>query len=388
MAANQLFILTILCLVIVLSEYLVRNTKLKHVGTALMVILVTAVIANLGIIPTTSNAENPVLIYDITFSTIAPLSILWLLLQVNLKDILKAGLPLIALFVVGSLGTAAGVLIGMKVINGQETIGPLYHAIGGMFTGTYTGGSVNFNAVAIHYNVMEEGVLFAGTAVVDNIITTIWMVLTIAIPTFLRKFWPAVDHIKDTKVREVDLGIEDDTEDMHPLDFAMTLGIGAGSLWLSEVLATMTASVGWEVPSILILTVIALILAQIPTIYNMKGPRMLGLFSVYLFLCVIGAYCDVGALSNIGALGFSLLIFAAIVVLVHGIILFLFARIFKLDLDMAAVASQANVGGGTTALALARSLGRSDLVLPAVLIGSLGTALGTFLGFWVAGILG
>jgi uncharacterized membrane protein len=59
-----------------------------------------------------------------------------------------------------------------------------------------------------------------------------------------------------------------------------------------------------------------------------------------------------------------------------------------MDLDMAAVASQANVGGGTSALALARSLGRSDLVLPAVLIGSLGNAVGNFIGFWVAGTLG
>jgi uncharacterized membrane protein len=56
----------------------------------------------------------------------------------------------------------------------------------------------------------------------------------------------------------------------------------------------------------------------------------------------------------------------------------------KADLDVAAVASQANVGGGTSALAVARSIGRADLVLPAVLIGSLGNALGTFLGFWAA----
>ncbi len=49
-----------------------------------------------------------------------------------------------------------------------------------------------------------------------------------------------------------------------------------------------------------------------------------------------------------------------------------------------AVASQANIGGGTSALALARSLNRPDLVLPAILIGSLGLALGTYLGFFTA----
>ena len=105
---------------------------------------------------------------------------------------------------------------------------------------------------------------------------------------------------------------------------------------------------------------------------------------MYLFLCVIGAFCDIRALAEIGSLGLTLLVFTFVLVAVHGLITFGAAWVMKMDVDIAAVASQANVGGGTSALALARSLGRSDLVLPAVLIGSLGTALGTFLGFLVA----
>jgi uncharacterized membrane protein len=45
------------------------------------------------------------------------------------------------------------------------------------------------------------------------------------------------------------------------------------------------------------------------------------------------------------------------------------------------VVSQANVGGSTSALALAKSLGREDLLVPGILLGSLGNAVGTFLGF-------
>jgi uncharacterized membrane protein len=110
---------------------------------------------------------------------------------------------------------------------------------------------------------------------------------------------------------------------------------------------------------------------------------VLGMFAVYVFLAVIGAFCDVRRLVELGSLGVVLLGFAGVLVVVHGAITFGVARLLRLDLDTAAVASQANVGGATSALALARSLGRDDLVLPAVLIGSLGTALGTFLGFAV-----
>ena len=104
---------------------------------------------------------------------------------------------------------------------------------------------------------------------------------------------------------------------------------------------------------------------------------------VYLFLAVIGAFCDLTALRELGSLAPVLLLFALTVALVHGAITFGAARLFRIDPDVAAVASQANIGGGTSALALARSLSRDDLVLPAVLVGSLGLALGSFLGFFM-----
>ncbi|MFV1987268.1 MAG: DUF819 domain-containing protein [Gemmatimonadota bacterium] len=386
MTDQSLYILTVLTLIIVGTEWAVRRTWLKHVGTALIVIIATAVVANFGLIPTTSTEADPVPVYDAIFGTVAPLAIVWLLLKVNLRDILKAGVPIISLFVIGSLGTVVGVLVAMWAVDGPVRVGPMYHAIGGMFTGTYTGGSVNFNAIAIEYDMMREAVLFGGAAAVDSIMTTIWMAATIALPRVLRPLWArrVGDDVTSAVAREVDLGVEEDTENLHPVDLALVLAIGFGVLWTSNVLAAWLGGLGVDFPAIIILTIIALVLAQIPAVSVLAGSRTLGLFGVYLFLAVIGAFCDVGALAEIGGLGVTLLVFTLVLVIVHGTITFGAAWILRLDVDIAAVASQANVGGGTSALALARSLGRSDLVLPAVLIGSLGTALGTFLGFLVA----
>jgi uncharacterized membrane protein len=156
------------------------------------------------------------------------------------------------------------------------------------------------------------------------------------------------------------------------------------ALYLSNYASAALGDAGWNVPSILILTALALALAQFPLFATLRGTRVLGMFAVYLFLAVIGAFCDVVRLVGLGRTGLLLLGFATTLVAVHGLFTFTAARLLRIDPETAAVASQANIGGGTSALAVARSLGRGDLVVPGILIGSLGNAIGTFLGFWAA----
>ena len=132
------------------------------------------------------------------------------------------------------------------------------------------------------------------------------------------------------------------------------------------------------------MTTLALALAQLGPVQRLKGTLVTGWLTVMVFLAVIGALCDISALQEIGLLGRHLMLFATVVVLVHGLVVFGIGSLFRADPAMIAVASQANIGGSTSALALARSLGRGDLMLPGILVGSLGNAVGTYLGFLTA----
>jgi uncharacterized membrane protein len=380
---NPLFILAVLSLVVVGSEWLVRNTVLRHAGTALLGILITAVIANVGIIPAGSTADAPVPVYDGIFEYVAPLAIFWLILGVNLRSVLRAGIPLVLLFLIGAAATTAGALAAIRIVGGEAAFGAQHNALAGMFTGTSIGGSINFNAVALEYAVVRDGVLYAGSVVVDNIVTTTWIIATLALPRLLAPFFRSVQRTA-APTGDVILGIEEDTESIHPIDLGIVFALGLGAVVAAMELADWSASLGVAVPFMLVLTVVALALAQLPVVARLRGARVVGMFAVYLFLNVIGAFCDLRSLAGLGQLGLSLLAFASITVSIHGIVIFTAARLMRIDPDMAAVASQANVGGSTSALALARSLGRADLVLPAVLIGSLGNAVGNFFAFWVA----
>ena len=142
-----------------------------------------------------------------------------------------------------------------------------------------------------------------------------------------------------------------------------------------------------QIPPILWLTTIALILAQIPLVNRLKGHKLLGLLGVYLFLAVIGAYCDVPALMKDGKLAVILMVFVTILVTIHGLITFGIGALLKIDWDIVSIASQANVGGSTSAMALSRSLNRGDLTLPGILVGALGNATGTYWGILIAELM-
>ena len=125
-------------------------------------------------------------------------------------------------------------------------------------------------------------------------------------------------------------------------------------------------------------------MAQVPAVRRIRGAQLSGWLIVMFFLATIGALCDVAALGQLGALGGHLIVLVTVAVAVHGLIVFGVGALLRVDPAMTAVASQANIGGSTSALALARSLGRGDLALPAILVGALGNGLGTYLGFLTA----
>jgi len=142
-----------------------------------------------------------------------------------------------------------------------------------------------------------------------------------------------------------------------------------------------------QIPSILTLSTIGIVLAQTKFIANLKGSHNLGLYLVFIFLAVIGAFCEISAVAQLKDVGITLLLFAGLAVFLHGVIVIILGGLLYRDWEMIAIVSQANVGGGTTAIALAESFGRKELILPAILVGTLGTALGTYLGFFVVYIL-
>jgi uncharacterized membrane protein len=372
---QPLFIAGTLALAVFIAQSLSRFSWAKTVGTPIWAILICALISNLGLIPSAMEG-NPV--YDGVFVYIAPLGIFIALLEVDLRSLKSAGLKFLLIFLLGSLASVIGVLVAWLVINPAAEIGDLAPAVAGMYAGTYIGGSINFNAIALHYKVNEAGNLYAAATVVDNLVGTVWIIATLILPKYLQKLFPrqklASAHSSGNIQR---------VESISITSLALLLALGFFGMMASKVFVSYFPAV----PEIIVLTTLALVFAQLPVVQRLDGKHTLGFFCILVFLAVIGTLCDIGALTETGSLAGRLLLFVGLLVLVHGLVIFGIGAWVKMDWDVIAVASQANIGGNTTAIAAAESLNRPDLLIPGVLMGSLGNAIGTYIGFAIAGLL-
>lgn len=383
----------VLCAVIAAATALAfwldwRFAALGKVGASLLAIVFGALLSNTGAVP----ASSPV--YDAVLGPVTSLAIAWLLLSVNLGDLKKAGLPIIGAFGVAVAGTALGAFAATAVY--QAHFGDDTWRLAAAMTGTYSGGSVNF--ISVGRAVGLSGPLFAGATAADNVVTGLWLAATLMLPIWLRRFYPPATPAPPASGASAPSpnGPHDphrpehaDRHEHHPyfalegVSAARVAGLFAAGLLLlvaSEWLGRAVPSV----PAILWLTTLALLLGHTPLFRKAPGAMQLGSVGLHFFFVLIGV---LSRFSEIAAVGVEVLLFTLIVVGVHGVFVFGVGKLLRLDMGSIAVASQASVGGPSSALAVAVAREWRHLVLPGVVVGLLGYAVGTYLGLGVGYVL-
>lgn len=389
MGDNPIVVLATLLAAVALADWLGRRRGFRHAGAAAMAIVLGALLANLGVLPV---AHDGVAAYDMVFALVTPAAIFLVLLEANLRALRQAGPRMLLAFALGAIGTVAGVLVATAVV--PLDVGDRLAPLAGMLAATYIGGSANFNAVAIENGMTGEGTLYTATIVVDNVMTMVWIVVTLLLPTLMRRLGAAPRLLprNDEALPAPAPATSAPAGGLPPpladtLAISIPLALAVSTVALSTAVAAYAATVGWRVPSILLVTSVALLIAQLPVASRMTLAKPLGIWGMYLFLAAVGASADLASLMQAGSLGLALFGFVIVVLVVHGLVIVVYGLLSRTDADVIAIASTANIGGATTAFALAESFGRRDLVLPGILAGTLGTALGSYVGIALANML-
>lgn len=354
-----------------------------------LALLGTMLLANLRIIPT----ESPV--YDDVWGYVVPLAIPLLLFQCNIRKIGRESGRLLVLYLLSSIGTVGGAFLGFFLLRGLD---PNLNQAAAMFAGTYVGGSVNFAAMADSFHVSGE---FVSAAVIaDNLLMALYFFALIAIPalSFFRKHFrhPIIDNLEANKHtsgassywKAQPISLKD-----IAFDFAAAVAIVAIATTIADFFAGIipTDSAFTNALNLLlgnkylIMTTITMCCATfLPNLFGKApGANEIGTFLIYIFFAVIGAPASIQQiLSEI-----PLLLYALVIVSINLAFTLLVGKLFHFDLEEIILASNANIGGPTTAAAMAISKGWESLVGPVLLIGTLGYVLGNYYGILVGNIL-
>lgn len=373
MIQEPIGVLAVLCCICAFFFLAETHTKWKlwNYFPPLIFIYITPVIFSniLGVLPTSSPT------YSFLSENIIPFLIIILLMNVEVISTLKKMGSAVGVMLFGTLGVAIGA-IATFYFSKNYLPGDIHMAFG-MLTASWTGGTSNLISVGAALEASEE--MYGISVLADNLIYLFWLPLMIQSKSFA-KFFNRMTKAKNSLPTELSESTSQEKKEVSFVDFIYIFSIGFGGVFLSKYLSLELPEVQPFLSSstykILISTSLGILLSFIPAVRNLPSTRALAIALVYLFVARTGAATSLDSLTSASV---PFIIAATVWIFIHGAFLVLGARIFRVDVSTAAVASAANIGGVASTPIVAAY--HNPAIVPAgILLALLGQSIGNYLG--------
>ena len=381
--------------VLLLSTFGISLERRTVIGKALSAPLATMamalLIANIGIIPFSSPVYEAMNRYAVS------LAVPMLLYDSNLRRVISDTGSVLIAFLVGALATVVGTLVAFPLLPMRALGAQNGYKVACALAARHIGGAINFVAVAETLRI--PGTVVSAAIAADNVVVALYFAFLFA----LAKADSAIDGdsnvpVVSSKVIETELDYSlEDISSKKAVTEPDKKEISLTTMSTSIAVASMLVTVGKALTQLLLppgtsalpltssITVIAATMfpkffAQIRT-----AGTAIGILFIQMFFAASGA---AGSIALVFQQAPSLFVFSALQIAIHFLFLLLLGRgVLNLPPNELYLASNANVGGPTTAAAMAQAKNWSRLVLPALLVGILGYATATGIALALGPIL-
>ena len=373
--------------------YLEKRTGWKffnYIPPLLFIYLVPVALSNASVIP----SKSPV--YDFMGANILPFFLAIMLLKVNILATVRIMGKGIFVMLLGTLGVVIGAPLAYLVVSSH--LGPEAWKAFGALAGSWIGGTGNMLAVTQMVELDESSIEFGYAVIADNAVYLVWLPIMLGSKNLAAVF-NRFTRVSEERLQRMEAAAAALTQDrghieMRHILYLVFLGfsVTAISIWLGNMIPPIHTAAGQTIVSagtwkILIVTTLGIVLS-FSKANSIPGSHVISMACVYLFVARMGAQAD---LSGIGVEVLWFLLGAFLWIGLHGAIILLGARLFRVDVHTAAIASAANIGGAASAPIVA-AYHKPALVPVSILMALIGYAIGNQAAFvaallcrWVGG---
>jgi len=366
-------VMTIITMIPVFFLWLEKKTKWKvfDILPAIIWIFLTPIfLSNVNLIP----RSTP--IYSTFRSFAIPMVIVLMLLDIDIKETLKVAWRGAGVMVLGAFGIVVGAVVSFWMF--RSGLPPDTWRGYGALAGSWIGGTGNLAAVAESVNTPAE--MVGIVVLVDNFVYVIYFPIILSCKRWAKRFnrFTRVSRAQLDHFSEATATVEKKSQEVHFKDILTLVGWSFTAVLIANTLARLFPVVEpvltEQTWSILLVTTIGIVMSA-TTLGKIPGTMPLGMALIYIYMTMIGAQADFTRIG--GAQWF--LVAGFVCILIHFVFVILGARLFRIDVSMAAVSSVAAVGGAASA-PVAAAYHREELVPISIMLSLLGYALGNYLG--------
>lgn len=314
-----------------------------------------------------------------------PFMVFCIALQSNVKKMIKIGPKMLAVFLCTTLSICIGMVIVYKCLAGPLGLQQIPESFG-TWTASYTGGIENLYAVAGAVNLSDENL--ANVLLLINLTFRPWMTILIVMVPFAAKFnqWTKADV---TEIERIASRVDEDTIEKGipvQLDLFLLLGIGlctvAAGFAMGDWLGAAVPAIPSQVWLYIIVTFAGVMMGTFTKLGHINGLELIGGTLAIFSLSVSSSNVDLKSFANAGIFFLS----GLVVLCIHVIVMFIVAKLMKVDLCTLGIASIANIGGVSSAPVVAAAYGKSYQSI-SVIMAALGSMIGTFVGLGMCSLL-
>jgi uncharacterized membrane protein len=371
--------LTILSSLIVYAEKKSRLRFFEYLPAIVLIYFSVMLFSTFGL---WQKSESVTAAYKTVKSNLLPAMIFLMLLSADMREIFKLGRKMLLTFLLASASIALG-FIGMFTLFHTYFETDAWRAFAAL-CGSWMGGTGNMVAIQGALQVPDSKMGYA--LLIDSIDYAVWVMILLALVPFAKHFnrWSKADTSIIDKVGEK-LAVKESKKDAVTFEslfllLGSALLVSSISQWLALYLPT-TAFLTTTTWVVIIATLAGIVMAMSP-LAKMAGSMELGNILLYLIVALIASRANFAELTQAPlyiAAGF-------VIIMIHLLVMVLFAKLFRLDLFSLGVASLANIGGVASAPILASAYSKA-LIPIGVLMAMMGYILGTFGGLMVGKVL-